>query len=209
MRRKTRRTKTPPVAERLKTAEETGYEAGYAAAKRDQELIANAAREIPGIKSNTSLVTEHHGINPNAGQGMATFDTGATRDLSDDKFDFEGFLSPTVIEAFAAYMHANRTTAAGQRASDNWQKGIPFDKYMKALWRHFHAAWKAHRKDPSSPMLLIDLMGIMFNAQGYAHEYLKKYGITGAEVLELATLARQQDLAKRGVGPSESPVGDR
>jgi len=37
-----------------------------------------------------------------------TFDTGATRDTSQDKLDFEGFLSPLVIKRFGEY---NRATA--------------------------------------------------------------------------------------------------
>ena len=52
---------------------------------------------------------------------MRTFDTGATRDTDSDKLDFDGFLSPLALEAFAEYMHRHRQVADGSlRASDNW-----------------------------------------------------------------------------------------
>ena len=57
---------------------------------------------------------------------MRNFDTGATRDVDTNKLDFEGFLSPVVLERYAEYMHKNRVQADGNlRDSDNWQKGIP------------------------------------------------------------------------------------
>jgi hypothetical protein len=42
-----------------------------------------------------------------------------------EKPDYEGFLSPPVIEAFGRYMHKNRRLADGSmRASDNWQRAF-------------------------------------------------------------------------------------
>ena len=35
---------------------------------------------------------------------MRTFDTGATRDTNTDKPDYEGFLSPLVIERYGQFM---------------------------------------------------------------------------------------------------------
>ena len=35
---------------------------------------------------------------------MRNFASGATRDDDKDKYDFEGFFSPIVLESFAAYM---------------------------------------------------------------------------------------------------------
>jgi hypothetical protein len=104
------------------------------------------------------------------------FETGATRDVEDGKFDYEGFLSPIVLERFGAYMHENRHLKDGSlRASDNWQLGIPFAVYMKSLFRHFHTAWKLHRGDAHySPDMEDALCGILFNAQGYLHELLKR-----------------------------------
>ena len=69
---------------------------------------------------------------------VRTFDTGATRDTDDGKLDYEGFISPLVLERFARYMHTHRLQPDGTlRDSDNWQKGIPRDQYIKSAWRHF------------------------------------------------------------------------
>ena len=108
------------------------------------------------------------------------FETGATRNIDDHKFDYEGFLSPLVLERFASYMHRHRLQKDGSlRSSDNWQKGIPLAKYMKSLIRHVFDAWRAHRggtaidpdtNEPSSTEEL--LCAILFNTQGYLHELL-------------------------------------
>src|SRR6185437_3637959 len=56
------------------------------------------------------------------------FTSGSVRDTDDGKYDYEGFLSPVVLAAFAEYMHGHRKLADGTyRASDNWQAGIPLD----------------------------------------------------------------------------------
>lgn len=103
---------------------------------------------------------------------MRKFDTGATRDSDTEKFDYEGFLSPQVVERFAAYMHKHRKQADGQlRASDNWQKGIPRDAYMKSMYRHFMEVWKAHRSLPAED-LEESLCAMMFNVQGMLFEVL-------------------------------------
>lgn len=109
---------------------------------------------------------------------MREFETGATRDNDEDKYDYEGFLSPLVLERFAQYMHANRVQRDGSvRASDNWQKGIPRDAYMKSAWRHFMDWWTWHRLDPTDdldPEVVNDaLCALLFNVQGYLHERLK------------------------------------
>jgi hypothetical protein len=102
---------------------------------------------------------------------IRVFASGATRDLDENKLDFEGFFSPLVMEEFAKYMHGKRKMADGSmRDSDNWQKGIPLDAYMKSMWRHFFAVWQSHRAGKVSKE---DLMGLFFNVQGYAHETLK------------------------------------
>src|SRR5262249_23974685 len=60
------------------------------------------------------------------------FASGAVRDGDAEKADYEGFLSPLVLERFGRYMHEHRRMADGTiRASDNWQRGIPLDAYMK------------------------------------------------------------------------------
>jgi hypothetical protein len=108
---------------------------------------------------------------------LRTFETGATRDTEDGKLDFEGFLSPLVIRRFGEYMHAHRVQSDGTvRDSDNWQKGIPFDAYMKSGWRHFFDWWAMHRWDPENvedtEFLEASICALLFNAQGYLHELL-------------------------------------
>lgn len=114
-------------------------------------------------------------------QQLRLFETGATRDTALDKFDYEGFLSPRVLERYAAYMHKHRLQPDGQlRASDNWQLGIPQDAYMKSLWRHFMDLWKQHRGLPGQDLLEESLCAIMFNTMGYLHEVLKRASNTGS-----------------------------
>lgn len=120
---------------------------------------------------------------------MRNFTTGATRDTDTGKYDYEGFISPVVMEAFAAYMHFNRLQADGNlRGSDNWQNGIPLDVYMKSGWRHFFDWWREHREIETKEGVVFALCGLMFNLQGYLHELLKAdetmldYEIARAEV---------------------------
>lgn len=106
---------------------------------------------------------------------MASFDSGATRNDSISKLDFEGFFSPLVLEAVSEYMHRNRKLTDGSyRDSDNWQKGIPLESYMKSLWRHFFSAWKSHRGYKNEEDLKTSLCAIIFNSSGYLHEIIKK-----------------------------------
>lgn len=106
---------------------------------------------------------------------MRQFETGATRDSDIAKFDYEGFLSPLVLERFGAYMHKHRIQVDGSlRDSDNWQKGIPLDAYLKSGWRHFHDWWMQHRGQPGKDTLEDSLCALLFNVQGYLHETLKK-----------------------------------
>ena len=107
---------------------------------------------------------------------MRTFETGATRDTDKDKYDYEGFLSPLVLERFGRYMHSHRTQADGKvRDSDNWQKGIPQDAYIKSGWRHFFDWWWIHRGCETwvAEKLEDTLCALMFNVMGYLHEHLK------------------------------------
>lgn len=108
------------------------------------------------------------------------FDGGATRDTDEGKFDYEGFFSPLVLRERAAYMHRHRTQSDGtMRDSDNWQRGIPLDAYMKSGWRHFVDVWTQHRamiqaeglEDVS--FLKESLCALMFNAEGYLHELIR------------------------------------
>ena len=109
--------------------------------------------------------------------GVRRFDTGATRDGDQDKLDYEGFLSPLVLERFGEYMHAKRRLSDGTlRDSDNWQLGIPQTQYVKSAHRHFLDWWKAHRgyATRSGDDIEDEICALIFNAQGYLHELLKE-----------------------------------
>lgn len=111
------------------------------------------------------------------------FLTGATRDGDTNKLDYEGFISPIVWVRFAEYMHKCRlrNIPAGEtiRASDNWQKGIPLDQYVKSGLRHAIEWWLMHRgypaKDEKGTILDLEevLCAILFNVQGYLFELLE------------------------------------
>lgn len=113
---------------------------------------------------------------------IRSFATGATRDADTGKYDYEGFLDPAVLEAFAAYMHQHRHQSdGGLRASDNWQKGIPTDVYMKSLVRHLMDLWLLHRghdvvRPENGEVVTLEgtLGGLMFNVQGIWHNALKE-----------------------------------
>ena len=103
-----------------------------------------------------------------------TFESGATRDTDTGKLDYEGFLSPLVLERYAQYLNKHRTMKDGtERASDNWQNGIPLSVYMKSLLRHVVAVWTIHRGWPHKEDLEEALCAVMFNTMGYLHEILK------------------------------------
>jgi len=100
-----------------------------------------------------------------------------TRDDDKDKCDYEGFLSPIVIQAYGEYMHKHRIQADGEiRASDNWQKHFGVNHFavcMKSLWRHFMDLWLEHRGFKSRDGIKDALMGILFNTMAYLDKLLK------------------------------------
>lgn len=103
------------------------------------------------------------------------FETGATRDTDEGKHDYEGFLSPAVIHRYGAYMHKHRLQSDGSlRDSDNWQRGIPANQYLKSGWRHFLDWWSIVRGVPVRETDIEEaLCALMFNAMGALHEQLK------------------------------------
>lgn len=102
------------------------------------------------------------------------FSTGATRDTDAGKLDFDGFLSPLTLRAYAEYMHRHRALPDGsQRPSDNWTLGIDREVYMKSLWRHFFAVWEESKGIETPDGLVENLCAVLFNASGMLHEALK------------------------------------
>ena len=112
---------------------------------------------------------------------MRKFETGATRNDDTYKNDYEGFLSPLVIESFGNYMSSHRMQKDGTlRSSDNWQAGIPKSVYMKSAWRHFLDLWKLHRgikavSPEDGHLVTVEeaCCALLFNVQGFLHETLK------------------------------------
>lgn len=109
---------------------------------------------------------------------MRVFNSGATRDDDNGKYDYEGFLSPIVLKRYSEYLHKHRKQADGtMRGSDNWQGGIPPDVYMKSLLRHVIDVWLLHDgfpEDATVPDIQESLCAVMFNAMGYLFEELKE-----------------------------------
>lgn len=113
-------------------------------------------------------------VTPASSSDVRAFATGAIRDLDDSKPDYEGFLSPLVIQAFGAYMHKHRKTAAGLRDSDNWQKGFPLPVLVKSAMRHFVELWAAHRRgEDDAPATVDAALALLFNVQAYLHQILQ------------------------------------
>jgi len=106
---------------------------------------------------------------------MREFDTGATRDSDENKLDYEGFFNPFVLQRYAEYMHKHRKQADGKmRASDNWQKGMPREVYMKSLLRHVFEVWQLHRCEPYDLEEIVErLCATVFNAFGYIHQIIE------------------------------------
>lgn len=136
-------------------------------------LAKELDRYITGANKEASVIEVKAGA-------VRTFETGAIRNLDQNKPDYEGFLSPLAIEAFGKYMHHHRKLPDGSmRSADNWQKGMPKDTYMKSGWRHFFHWWALHRGLPAvdetgrAVGLEEMLCALWFNVQGYLHE-LKK-----------------------------------
>lgn len=116
---------------------------------------------------------------------MRNFSTGATRNSDEGKYDYEGFISPLVLERYGEYMNKHRKQADGKlRDSDNWQKGIPKTAYMKSGWRHFIDWWKEHRGIATKDGIEEAMMALLFNVMGYAHEYLKEKNTTDLDKLK-------------------------
>lgn len=131
--------------------------------------------------NSVSIPTQEQKDNPYAAlpSGVRQFETGATRNNDTGELDYEGFFSPLALKAVAEYMHSHRLQPDGfLRDSDNWQKGIPMDSYMKSMVRHMMDVWLNHRGQPNQARagLKDALCALMFNVQGYLHELEKQNG---------------------------------
>ena len=159
-----------PEEEKAKMKEPNKHEDPYDFGDRFE--LKTAAENIADFNSKLGEALENQAQESQ----MREFDTGATRDSDDSKFDYEGFLSPLALRRYAEYMHKHRTQADGKpRDSDNWQKGIPIVTYCKSMWRHLVDLWTLHRGLKVERVTKQDaLCAIIFNAFGYLHELEKK-----------------------------------
>ncbi len=141
----------------------------------------NASRKVDALLATEKRLQGSGEEMPSAPMDTATqvrtFQTGATRDGDTEKLDFEGFLSPLVLHRFGEYMHQHRRQMDGSlRDSDNWQKGVPLDAYVKSAFRHMLDWWLAHRGNQARESMEEALCALLFNVQGYLHETLKQKG---------------------------------
>jgi len=138
---------------------------------------------------------------------MREFTSGATRDEDTEKLDYEGFLSPLVLRRFVEYMHEHRLQADGKlRASDNCQKGIPKEAYMKSLFRHFMDTWMIWREHyPLGKLWEDTLCAMLFNVQGLLLESLRD--TQDSEGFEVSPLNPPGDLGTLGGGRSVADKG--
>lgn len=133
------------------------------------EYVNRETGDLKAVEKAYTDMNASHSTN-----AMRIFATGATRNTDVDKLDFEGFLSPLVLFRYAEYLHQHRIQADGQlRDSDNWQKGMPKDVYIKSLHRHFINLWLHHRGFGTYESIDDALCAIMFNTMGYLFEVLK------------------------------------
>jgi len=105
------------------------------------------------------------------------FEGGAYRDEDASKLDFEGYLSPIVLQAYGQYMKKHQVQSDGQiRESDNWQAGFGdkhLDVCMKSAWRHFHDLWMEHRGYKSRDGIDEAINGLLFNIMAYYKKVLE------------------------------------
>ena len=111
------------------------------------------------------------------GEEVRTFSTGATRSPLGGKLQYEGYLSPLVLKRFAQYMKKHQTQSDGaQRASDNWQKGIPVESLMDSKVRHDMDVWLHHRGYSSSASEPMEeaLCAVLFNTMAILKQELER-----------------------------------
>lgn len=110
---------------------------------------------------------------------MRTFVTGATRDTSEGKPNYGGYLSSLALRCFGRYMLKHELQADGQRReSGNWKKGIPERVYYESLLRHvlddLMALMDGYPAREPDTTIEDALCAILFNTQGMLHERIKR-----------------------------------
>jgi hypothetical protein len=122
-----------------------------------------------------------------------TFETGATRDSGEGKYEYARFFDSRVVKSDAAFMHKHRLQVDGTlRDPDNWKRGIPIQNYMDGLARHFQDLWELHqhgsatRPETGESVDLIEtLAAIRFNCMGWMFEVLKAKDVPQPQLFSL------------------------
>lgn len=156
-----------------------GYGTDIYGVKSDTIMMVNREEWVLVGENSKEIMKEKFDVPAStmvdSAKGIRQFASGANRNSDEGKLDYEGFLSPAVLEAYAKYMHKNRKLEDGTlRDSDNWQKGIPKDAYMKSMWRHFMDVWKDQRGVETPEDRITNLCALMFNVSGLLFEELKE-----------------------------------
>jgi len=113
---------------------------------------------------------------------MREFESGATRNKGDHKYDYTGFESPYADMLYGQYMHKHRVQADGKlRDADNWWKGIPNLECIKSMKRHAKAVnaifkgFTVLNPDTGKEDSFIDaICGVRFACDCLLHNYGKE-----------------------------------
>ena len=104
-----------------------------------------------------------------------TADSGATRDLDNEKYVYDKFQHPLVVREFACYMHGKRSMPDGtKRNGDNWWKGFPRAWLLESMHRHYMDVWfhlTGHSHHAEEPIMTA-LCGLFFNVQALMLEVI-------------------------------------
>lgn len=109
-----------------------------------------------------------------------TFETGATRDISDDKVDYQ-YIDPRFLAAFVEYGKTCSLMPDGsRRAFNNWKKGMPVLGYFKSMLRHVMALWLVGENPIKNDELSREgefeaAMGVLFNLQGFVTRRMEEF----------------------------------
>lgn len=95
---------------------------------------------------------------------MDTFDTGARRDNSTVKPRLSLLSFPAVIRIAWVY-----TRGAERYGEHNWQKGMPYSRYIDSALRHIAAWIKGERDEDHLAMACWNLMAIMHHQEVGPH----------------------------------------
>jgi hypothetical protein len=88
------------------------------------------------------------------------FATGARRDTQDEKPRFE-LITPYALERIAWVY----TRGAKKYGVSNWQRGMPYSRYLASAFRHIFAYMRGKRDEDHLAMACWNLMAIMHHEE--------------------------------------------